>query len=121
MSQIAPEAVACASANRTKAKTPKGSKARKASRAQDCEQLQQLPNIGPAAAADLRLIGISEPRQLRGADPMAMYEKLCHLTHQRHDPCVLDTFIAAVEFMNGAAAAPWWAYTAQRKLALKGS
>jgi hypothetical protein len=28
---------------------------------------------------------------------------------------VLDTFMAAVDFMNGAAAAPWWAYTAQRK------
>jgi hypothetical protein len=28
---------------------------------------------------------------------------------------VLDTFMAAVDFMNGVAAAPWWAYTAQRK------
>ena len=91
----------------------------KASAAQDCTQLQQLPNIGPAAAADLRLIGITEPQQLRSQDPMAMFDKLCSLTKQRHDPCVLDTFMSAVDFMNGAAAAPWWAYTAQRKAMLR--
>jgi hypothetical protein len=28
---------------------------------------------------------------------------------------VLDTFMAATDFMGGAAPAPWWSYTAQRK------
>jgi hypothetical protein len=28
---------------------------------------------------------------------------------------VLDTFMAATDFMRGAAAAPWWKYTAERK------
>jgi hypothetical protein len=28
---------------------------------------------------------------------------------------VLDTFIAACEFMRGAPPTPWWHYTAQRK------
>jgi hypothetical protein len=28
---------------------------------------------------------------------------------------VLDTFIAAADFMRGADARPWWAYTAARK------
>jgi hypothetical protein len=28
---------------------------------------------------------------------------------------VLDTFMAATDFMAGAAPAPWWKYTAQRK------
>jgi hypothetical protein len=28
---------------------------------------------------------------------------------------VLDTFMAATDFVAGAAAAPWWAYTAKRK------
>jgi hypothetical protein len=28
---------------------------------------------------------------------------------------VLDTFLAAVDFMRGAEPRPWWAYTAQRK------
>jgi hypothetical protein len=28
---------------------------------------------------------------------------------------VLDTFMAAVEFMRGSEPRPWWQYTAQRK------
>jgi hypothetical protein len=31
---------------------------------------------------------------------------------------VLDVFIAAVRFMDGEPAQPWWAYTAERKAAL---
>lgn len=78
-------------------------------------RLENLPNIGPALARDLRRIGIAEPRALRGRDAFALYESLNRATRTRHDPCVLDTFMAAVDFMNGAAARPWWHYTAQRK------
>ena len=91
----------------------------KGSCAADCTQLEQLPNIGPSLAADLRLIGIHEPQQLRGRDAFVLYQQLCAATGQRHDPCVLDTFMAATDFMGGAAAAPWWAYTPQRKLLFK--
>jgi hypothetical protein len=28
-------------------------------------------------------------------------DDLCRITGQRHDPCLLDTFIAAVRFMEG--------------------
>ena len=90
-------------------------KAPKAASAAECERLEQLPNIGPAIAADLRLIGIAHPRELRGEDPFALYQRLCAKTGQRHDPCVLDTFMAATDFMQGGQAAPWWHYTAQRK------
>jgi hypothetical protein len=84
-----------------------------------CTKLEQLPNIGPAMAADLRRIGFSQPGALKKGDPYKMYEKLCRVTNQRHDPCVLDVFISAVRFMNGAAAKPWWAYTAERKRKLR--
>ncbi len=77
--------------------------------------LEQLPNIGPAVAADLRRLGVTGPQDLIGRDPYAMYEELCRLTRQRHDPCLLDTFIAAVRFMGGEPAKPWWAYTPERK------
>lgn len=90
-------------------------KAPKAAHADDCVVLEDLPNIGPAIAADLRLIGIDAPRELKGRDAFVLYQKLNAATGTRHDPCVLDTFMAAVDFMSGAAAAPWWAYTAQRK------
>ena len=90
-------------------------KAPKASDPQQCVTLEQLPNIGPSLAADLRLIGIQSPRELKGRDAFVLYQMLAAATGTRQDPCVLDTFMAAVDFMNGAAAAPWWAYTAQRK------
>jgi Pathogenicity locus len=90
-------------------------KAPKAANAAECKTLEQLPNIGPALAADLRLIGIRQPSDLRGKDAFVLYQKLCAATSQRQDPCVLDTFMAATDFMRGAAAAPWWKYTAQRK------
>jgi hypothetical protein len=90
-------------------------KAPKAASAAECKTLEQLPNIGPALAADLRSIGIREPKDLRGKDAFVLYRKLCAVTGQRQDPCVLDTFMAATDFMRGAAAAPWWHYTAQRK------
>ena len=88
---------------------------KKAICAADCRTLEQLPNIGPAIAADLRSIGIAEPADLMACDAMALYRALCTHSGRRQDPCVLDTFIAAVDFMQGAAAAPWWRYTAERK------
>ncbi len=90
-------------------------KSPKAAQAAECQTLEQLPNIGPSLAADLRLLGIVHPRELKGRDAFVLYQKLVAATGSRQDPCVLDTFMAAVDFMNGAAAAPWWAYTPQRK------
>ncbi|MBI3367147.1 MAG: helix-hairpin-helix domain-containing protein [Burkholderiales bacterium] len=88
----------------------------KVSHAADCQRLEDLPNIGPSMAADLRQLGIQHPRELAHHDPFVLYQSLCAVTGCRQDPCVLDTFMAATDFMRGATAAPWWAYTAQRKL-----
>lgn len=87
---------------------------------QHLRQLTDLPNIGPAMAADLQLIGISEPAQLAGRDPYAMYAQLCTATGSRHDPCVLDVFISITRFIAGEPAQPWWAYTAERQRRLAG-
>jgi hypothetical protein len=81
----------------------------------DIARLEDVPNVGPAVAADLRRLGISSPGQLSGRDPYSLYDDLCRLTGQRHDPCLLDTFIAAVRYMAGAPKKPWWKYTAERK------
>jgi hypothetical protein len=82
------------------------------------KHLTDLPNVGIAIAGDLRQIGIETPAQLRRRDPYALYERLNRVTGVRHDPCVLDTFISAVDFVGGAPARPWWSYTAARKRAL---
>ena len=90
-------------------------KSPKAASAAECLLLEQLPNIGPSLAADLRSLGIERPIELRGRDAFVLYQSLCALTGHRQDPCVLDTFMAAIDFMGGAPAAPWWRYTPQRK------
>jgi hypothetical protein len=85
------------------------------------ETLQDIPNIGPSLASDLRQLGINEPRKLVGKDPYELYHRLCALTGERQDPCVADVFISAVRYMEGAPARPWWHYTAGRKRRLKPS
>jgi len=82
-------------------------------------ELEDLPNVGKAMAADLRLIGISSPGELAGRDAFALYEALCRKSGVRHDPCVLDVFLSVVAFMNGEKARPWWAFSAQRKRQLR--
>jgi hypothetical protein len=78
-------------------------------------RLENLPNIGPAGARDLRRLDILVPADLIGQDPYAMYERLCLLTGTRQDPCVLDVFLSVVRFMAGEPARPWWAYTEERQ------
>ena len=78
-------------------------------------RFEHIPNVGPATAGDFRVLDIATPHDLIGRDPYAMYDALCTRTGQRHDPCVMDVFIAAVRFMEGAPATPWYAYTAERK------
>src|SRR6478736_8044653 len=78
-------------------------------------RLEDIPNVGPAVACDLRQLGITSPGELPRRDPYALYEDLCRITGQRHDPCLLDTFIAAVRFMEGGPKRPWWKFTAERK------
>ncbi len=94
---------------------PKAPPPRKARQAAECQRLEQLPNIGPSLATDFRDLGILHPRELADKDAFALYRQLCSLRGTRQDPCVLDTFLAAVDFMRGAPAQPWWAYTADRK------
>src|SRR5437588_11886471 len=88
---------------------------RPASDREEIARLEDIPNVGPAIAADLRQLGITTPGKLPGRDPYVLYDDLCRITGQRHDPCLLDTFIAAVRYMEGAPKRPWWKYTAERK------
>jgi len=78
-------------------------------------QLTDLPNIGPASAADLRILGYHSPTQIIGQDPLIMYQHLCDITGQRHDPCVIDVFMSITDFLQGNPPQPWWKFTAKRK------
>ncbi len=79
------------------------------------KRLTDLPNVGPACAKDLQLLGIHSPADLKGRDPLELYHALCRKTGVRQDPCVLDVFISLARFTSGEPARVWWAYTAERK------
>jgi hypothetical protein len=87
----------------------------KASHAAQVRDFVDIPNIGSAMAGDFRQLGFTTPQQLCGQDPIALYDRLSTLTKCRQDPCVADTFIAAIRFMEGSPPLPWWHYTPERK------
>lgn len=91
----------------------------KAKRASEAATLEQIPNVGKAVAEDLRNIGITRPDQLKGKDGLKLYQKLNKVIGVRHDPCMADTLMAAVDFMNGGKPKPWWEFTAKRKTLLR--
>jgi Pathogenicity locus len=82
---------------------------------QHVKLLTDLPNVGPAFAKDLLLLGVNLPLDLLGRDPLEMYQALCNKTGLQQDACVLDVFISITRFINGETPQPWWFYTAERK------
>lgn len=78
-------------------------------------RLEDLPNVGKAVAADLRRINITRPQDLAGEDPLKLFRKLQEVTGTRQDPCMLDTFMAVIHFMDSGEALPWWKFTKKRK------
>ena len=77
--------------------------------------LQTIPNIGPACARDLLLLGFQEPAELKGQDPLVLYRKLEAITSSRQDPCVLDTLMSAVHYAETGERRTWWSFTEERK------
>ena len=78
-------------------------------------QLTAIPNIGPAIARKLERLNVHSAEDLRGRDAHELFERLCALDGRRHDPCLLDTFVAAVDFAGGGEPRPWWEFSRERK------
>jgi hypothetical protein len=82
------------------------------------DELETLPGIGPSLAADLRQLGVKSIADLAGRDPETLYARLCDLTHEKQDPCVLYTFRCAVYASRTAMPEPhllkWWERTERR-------
>jgi len=64
---------------------------------------------------DLALLGIDSVRQLARCRADRLYTRLQQVTGLRQDPCVLDTFAAAVHQARTGEALPWWHFSRQRK------
>ena len=82
---------------------------------ENVRKFSDLPNIGPAATKDFEILGFKHPNELKGADPLDLYNALSHLTASYQDPCVLDVFMSVTDFLDGNPPKPWWDFTGQRK------
>ena len=78
-------------------------------------KLMKIPNIGKSMADDLILLGVNSIEDLKSREPDELYVSLCRLTNSRQDPCVWDTFAAAVHYAKTGEAKKWWDYTEGRK------
>jgi hypothetical protein len=82
-------------------------------------ELGDLISIGPAMLRDFELLGIRSVAQLARRNPERMYSRLARATGQRQDPCVLDTFCAAVAQARNpqlpVEQCQWWYWSAKRK------
>jgi Pathogenicity locus len=87
----------------------------KARTCKEVKKFQDIPNVGPAMERDFILLGLKNPTDLIPKHPFTLYNKMCKISGKRLDPCVLDTYIAVIDFMNGAPAKPWYFYTKSRE------
>ncbi|MHB8874229.1 MAG: helix-hairpin-helix domain-containing protein [Myxococcaceae bacterium] len=89
----------------------------------DARQLRDLYSVGPATLADLERLGISSLSKLARCDARRLYEKLCAVTGERHDPCAEDVFRAAIAQARDpnlpAQQARWWYWSRLRKAAAR--
>ena len=79
------------------------------------DELRQLRNIGKAMRRDFELLGMHTVRQLAHCDADTLYARIQTLTGSRQDPCVWDTYAAAIHQARTGEALPWWAFTRIRK------
>ena len=82
-------------------------------------ELRDLISVGPAMLRDFELLGVRTMAQLAREDPRRMYRKLCRITGEHQDVCVLDVFCAAVAQARDPLLAPekcqWWYWSRRRK------
>ncbi len=86
-------------------------------------RFRDLVPVGPKMERDFEMLGIRSVPQLARQNPARMYEKMCSLTGQRQDPCVLDVFCAAIAQARDrrlpAEQCQWWYWSRKRKASVK--
>jgi nucleotidyltransferase/DNA polymerase involved in DNA repair len=82
-------------------------------------RLEDLISVGPAMLRDFERLGVRSVSQLARQDPGRLYRKLCRLTGQRQDVCVLDVFSSAVAQARNpdlpTEQCVWWYWSRKRK------
>lgn len=67
-------------------------------RKESAKQLMKIPGVGKSITEDLQNIGIFEIEDLKGRDPMIMYEQSNRFAGQVQDRCLLYVFRCAVYY-----------------------
>src|SRR5262249_16724974 len=82
-------------------------------------RMRDLISVGPAILRDFELLSVHNMKQLARSDPRQLYRRLCRVTGERQDPCVLDVFCAAVAQARDphlpAERCLWWYWSRKRK------
>lgn len=87
----------------------------KASNIEKAKKFEDIPNVGQRVASDLKTLGFKTPLDLKNFEAFSMYQKLCKKTKVRHDPCLLDVFLAIEDFVKKERSRKWFHYTKDRK------
>lgn len=61
------------------------------------KELRKLPGVSEKAAEGLYTLGIRSKEDLRGKDPVALYEELRNRPGSYCEPCMLNSFKIAVK------------------------
>ncbi len=90
----------------------------------ESRKLEDLVSVGKAMRRDFEMLGVRTVEELARHEPQALYDKLCRKTGTRQDPCVLDTFRAAVAQARDPKLplekCRWWYWSRARKAAAGG-
>ena len=79
------------------------------------DEFLELPNIGPATAADLQRLGVTSIGKLKKCDPHELYDRLAKMDGKAHDICVLDVFHAIIHNAKTGDSKMWWEFSQMRK------
>jgi hypothetical protein len=76
------------------------------------DDLEQIPGVGKSIAEDLRRLGITSVRQLKGRNPERLYKRLCDFKASPVDRCMLYVLRCAVYYASTKDPDPerlkWW-------------
>lgn len=83
------------------------------------DDLEQIPGVGKSIAEDLRRLGITSVRQLKGKSPERLYKRLCDFQASPVDRCMLYVFRCAVYYASTKDPDPerlkWWTWKDRRR------